>query len=1427
MKSWKLILTIAILTVLSTLAYSSAYALQGCCEKTTSGLYCTTSEDTECEPGANFAPTACEQTSYCKLGCCYSSESGRCFKSTPKAACAKEGNSTWQESQNCEIPQCQKGCCTIGNQASYVTDVRCKRTAAQYEGAAFTFDNTVKSESDCIDKARSQETGCCVTDNGCSFTTRNSCTSSTSEVVTANASRVGFHKDTLCSNDKLNCGCAKQSTTACFNEDVYWVDSCGNKENIYSADKRASYNDGLVLKEEQSCRINSAGDTSCGNCDYNTGTLCGTDTEKEMPVGSVTCVGVNCADTYEDSVSPNAGGDKKNGESWCVYDTLPGQARDVVGSRHYRHLCINGEEITEPCKDFRDELCIQGAQGGEVLRNLLALQSAFSDEQYVEAACRENRNNDCNACNTLEQEFELNAGVLERRKACCEDETLRDCYWLPSSLNLPTAERQTELGFSAGSVLTGLPSAKTTSSQPLKDLFGTCVAQVPQGLKFWGDASAAAATASSPNSATPGNGAPTATTPSSEAAQACSVASTECKVEYQRSGLCRGEAIGKFVKALLLWSTDCDWKIMKNEQCTKHDWIVAGNNICKSMGDCGAYYNIQGKITKDGYVNTAVDEKTYFTGKPLTDAEVADYGKLVAKSREKGFMDRDGTTSMIVAGAGILFSGVYAGAVNGDWEKIGNGLNPLQSTILGGIGSGNFIGQVFTGSLSGSTILSVIGDYTCTGTQTPQIGARPTSAVNNPQQRPAPNTNQQSSNQQTQPQSTEESASEESEFQLSEPELNVPRSSPSLGVPQLTRPSGEAVAIDSVTGDVIAVTGAQTAEGPSVPIVEDTPPVVRNTETAQQRTARLEREEQERQHRETASNTNVPAGQHLNTQLRSLVRNGDQCSSAELTAMRTALAGKDLLFGSGGSDIVKPSMFGEVLSVANTYFWLQAIANLIDIAFTKNVDRTYKIECKPWQPPLGGDDCEKCNEPFKPCSEYRCKALGSTCELVNKGTSNESCISMDVNDVNSPIVNPNYQVLTPPFTLQEVTEEGNKGYRINERIKPFRPVELGIAMDEPAQCKYDITPGKRFDQMSQQFGSSLYLYNQSLILAVPAELAQSNVTKVTNGEFAFYIRCQDGRGNKNERDYFIKFQVDPTPDLTPPVIRYTSIQNNGFISNNVTELDLSVYVDEPADCHWSRLDTGFEVMEKNFTCTQDPQAMSSLYGGTFKCDTRLTGLQNKKNELYVRCKDKPTAPNPSDRIPNEDSYVFTLTGTDALKITSSGPEGKQYSKKVLMAVTTTKGAENGKATCGFSINNVPFQQMIIFANSNADKHEQLFTDQQTGEYKYFIKCQDIGGNEDSAIVNFTVDVDTSAPEITGLYADSLFRVIHVDLNEASTCESRPEPGFRLGEGTPLGNANSTSIEANYRPEQPEPLYMMCTDVFGNTGEYSIVPSLGE
>ncbi|MBI2673531.1 hypothetical protein HYX19_04680, partial [Candidatus Woesearchaeota archaeon] len=227
------------------------------------------------------------------------------------------------------------------------------------------------------------------------------------------------------------------------------------------------------------------------------------------------------------------------------------------------------------------------------------------------------------------------------------------------------------------------------------------------------------------------------------------------------------------------------------------------------------------------------------------------------------------------------------------------------------------------------------------------------------------------------------------------------------------------------------------------------------------------------------------------------------------------------------------------LQVINTILWIYTLYQIADYILTKTKTEDIVVTCSPWVAPEGGSDCEKCNKGPLKCSEYRCRSLGQTCKLINTGTSNEKCVNVAPNDVTSPIISPWKEAITPDYqNIEQITNErGEKGYRIVPLIKPFTPITLGIKTNEPAQCKYGLNHSIRYDKMADTFfGDSLYDYNHTLTFSLPSELTQDQVLKLTNGGiFNLYIRCKDASGNANERDYFIRFQIDKSPDLTPPV----------------------------------------------------------------------------------------------------------------------------------------------------------------------------------------------------------------------------------------------------------------------------------------------------
>ncbi len=297
-----------------------------CCEQTVDGDNCIYTSQDNCDSSSLMASTSCEQTSYCKVGCCISDE-GKCSKSVSKATCEGIEDYSWQDGATCEVDACKKNCCVIAeSQCSYTTEANCEQLIVGLEDITLDW-RDVDSESSCSSICNAYDKGCCVSDIGCTYGNKGSCLDDDIDLT----SGYGFYKDTYCS-DMGNCGCVEHSEKKCVDEDVYWFDSCGNQEEV------------------------------ADDCDYTDGTWCGIDNN-----GEAVCEDTGCLSTFNgeysgvnrDTHDSKIGGRRENGESWCLYESPAGGWFDRPGSQHYRTMCYFGEEIIEPCVDFREQVCIQ------------------------------------------------------------------------------------------------------------------------------------------------------------------------------------------------------------------------------------------------------------------------------------------------------------------------------------------------------------------------------------------------------------------------------------------------------------------------------------------------------------------------------------------------------------------------------------------------------------------------------------------------------------------------------------------------------------------------------------------------------------------------------------------------------------------------------------------------------------------------------------------------------------------------------------------------------------------------------------------------------------------------------------------------------------------------------------------------------------
>ena len=312
----------------------------GCCEINKNGNTCQNTNLANCDLKGKTAPTKCENTDFCERGCCISPDNGLCNKKTSKIDCEKSGGK-YEKGENCNINECRNGCCIIGGESIWTTENNCKFEGnTQNKDLPTEWQQDVESELQCLFKSEANKNGACVFDSvkgdkKCVLTSLDDC-------VKRTGSETNFVKDVFCSDKNLNTICKAKDHKGCVNgeEDVYWFDSCGNKED------------------------------PAQDCDFYRGSYCG----KEL--NEYVCKDIRC-DTNGDKIK-----DRANGESWCSYDAAIGNGKDTAGSRHVKHICNMGTERIAPCADYRNEICVQE-------------DANIEGKSFSQAACRVNQWRTC------------------------------------------------------------------------------------------------------------------------------------------------------------------------------------------------------------------------------------------------------------------------------------------------------------------------------------------------------------------------------------------------------------------------------------------------------------------------------------------------------------------------------------------------------------------------------------------------------------------------------------------------------------------------------------------------------------------------------------------------------------------------------------------------------------------------------------------------------------------------------------------------------------------------------------------------------------------------------------------------------------------------------------------------------------------------
>ncbi len=343
-------------------------------------------------------------------------------------------------------------------------------------------------------------------------------------------------------------------------------------------------------------------------------------------------------------------------------------------------------------------------------------------------------------------------------------------------------------------------------------------------------------------------------------------------------------------------------------------------------------------------------------------------------------------------------------------------------------------------------------------------------------------------------------------------------------------------------------------------------------------------------------------------------------------------------------------------------------------------------------------------------------------------------------------------------------------------------------------------------------GSSTLKYNHTQVMALPGPNSEQNITLKNDGKYELYVRCQDANGNYNKGNFVFRYCVEKGPDTTPPIIVTTNLLNGMPVGYNQTSANLEVYINEPAECKWSHTDREYDEMEEKMECSSSIFEMNAQM--LYKCTTTLTGIKNEQENLfYFRCKDQPTKPE-SDRITNAESYEFKLIGTRPLVIDKVGPNGtvkdSTENVKVTLTAETSAGYNEGQATCYYSTTGDE-GSYIMFYSTNSHTHSQdLYLPE--GDYEYYIKCIDLGGNSDVKTTYFEVESDSEPPVITRTFYEESYLKLITD-EEAQCVYDTVNCNYPFDDGNKITSIDDTNHFMDWNTDTT--LYIKCKDKYGN------------
>jgi len=1274
----------------------------GCCLETKSGSICQEMnllDSGNCK--TDLIGTGCNEIQECQKGCCYNANAGVCSLNAPKDKCESSGGN-WSSDENCNIEQCAVGCCILGDGASMSTSRECTLLSQKYN-IAKNF-KSLDSIGSCSAYTGLSEEGACLTastdfsnEKNCIFTTKKNCNGE-------------FKQGYLCTSKELNTTCGLTEKTSCFEEkdEVYFVDSCGNRANVYDSTrgKNQTYWE-KYISPDKSCQSQSA---TCGNCDYSTGSVCSAYKSGDIKpaLGTNTCKNLNC-------------GDKKHGESWCVYDTNPNKIAPV-GSRQLVASCFEGEIQIEGCADFNQEICAQNTD---------------TNAKRTQAKCLVN---DWRSC--------LNANEKESYQ-----EVKKECSRNPQCMMFNDYFGQANLKRSDGNFFAGFKEDAENSEQGSigdqgKDqnkVLTYCVPRFTPGFQFW-------KTPSNPIKESSGNEASNSNYGGDglEASAICSLGNFFCISEKHRS-CTLGGGCGDWKDEDLNWECNFDTGNHETEVQGKDlpALLAALNARCSAIGSCGVKSNIAGQInSQDSGITISrmkigkaggITEKYSVEGynlserylnsiptkiKPIeTLKELQSYGNSGLSAEAAG----TGNSQTSQDSSSALSLAELAGSADVGYEKLAK----FQETtnILSGIGG---LGATISLSLlpEASTMGSSLNmDYAML--TKPQAGANSIGGTNAADELIADMT----------PKSTTG---------------NAPGVAVTSGDKLL---AGGVTIVGAIVGGII---GAQLGGL-----------IAKNQGWSPGK---------QQQFITVMASVGGVIGTIVGAGFASMATGGTFIGGmSAITGIGTTVAGAGTAATAGSGAVASAgwaSWLGPVgIAIAILYLIYQAFIETFD----EKEFYIMQFNCNVWQPPKTGD-CSICNSDVRSCSEYRCKSLGSNCQYFNSNGEPGYCATL--NDIWQATIKPDAKVLSEGNKYMNVKDQGFEIEGKNKKeVEAWKPLTFGITTDKQATCKIDMVHTKSYEEMkytmfsfiNQNTNKAEGAHHQITLSPHVALIDGPNsdtTLPIESGENEYYIRCKNFAGQVNEAEFTVQVKMAEGPDLTPAQILSTTPEDGAYLKQGINSTKLTLTLDEPAECRYSIKygEDYYSNMKNNMTCLTSKAAG---YYGTWPCFATIENL-TEKTELFIKCKDQPDLVE-TDLITRNGETTPSKKLTfnickQGLEISSTKPingETLEINNSAFALELKTSGCiKGGESVCSYYVNGFG-SQFIPFLETGKQVHKQTFNSFGTGNYTINLKCEDSAGNQANQSLNISVYLDDTSPLLIRAY--KIGDTLSINTDEDSNC----------------------------------------------------------